>query len=432
MVTARFVVPDRIFVLGFAGNTTNQFPDEWIKLTNGFVTVVGRSEYQQALRVPQEINIIANIDYADGFEPTLEKIKQINGSVLVLASGDPGFFGPVRRLRQLLPNCETFVAPAPSSVSQAAARLAINYEDATVVSFVGRDPSASLNSLNEFCVQKREKLFVLTPSKTAIRTVISHFANNQLPYKLDIFMNLGFQSELHVEVEFPIDDDFYVKLPDTSYAVVVARMVARGNRTPMVVASAGNLAVNTSESSDLGNTFNHTYISRGSMITKIEIRQLVIAKLAPWRLSVGATIWDLGAGSGSVGLDALRIRPDLNLIAVDNDPSAIDMIKENANNLGLQVTAVLGNSEKLLNSLKPPEAVFIGGGGSLVIEQVIELLGNGVQIVASSVTLAAASKALELLGNQIMVQIHHITQLGKSGNRLDGYNPIFISWKDAT
>src|SRR6266545_369479 len=106
---------------------------------------------------------------------------------------------------------------------------------------------------------------------------------------------------------------------------------------------------------------------RGGMITKAEVRALALARLGP---GVGDLVWDVGAGSGSVGVECARLGAAV--IAVDRDPLACKLVAANAERHGVAVQVVGGTAPEALVALPYPDAVFVGGGGD-ALEAVLRL-----------------------------------------------------------
>src|SRR5206468_242461 len=104
------------------------------------------------------------------------------------------------------------------------------------------------------------------------------------------------------------------------------------------------------------------FAHRDSMVTKAEVRALVLARLGP---RVGDLVWDVGAGSGSVAVECARLGAAA--VAVDRDPAACDLVRRNAGGFGVPVEVVLGAAPAALAALPDPDAVFVGGGGPDVL-----------------------------------------------------------------
>ncbi|MGE5583043.1 MAG: precorrin-6Y C5,15-methyltransferase (decarboxylating) subunit CbiT [Bacillota bacterium] len=132
----------------------------------------------------------------------------------------------------------------------------------------------------------------------------------------------------------------------------------------------------------------------GCPMTREEIRALVIAKL---QLAKSQVVWDIGAGAGSVAVEAGRIVGSGRVFAVEAKPERKALIEENAAKFGLSnIEAIQGTAPEVFNALPPADRVFIGGsGGRLpsIIERLVSKLQPGGRIVMTAVTLETLTQA---------------------------------------
>lgn len=122
------------------------------------------------------------------------------------------------------------------------------------------------------------------------------------------------------------------------------------------------------------------------LLTKRVLRAFALAVLAP---TAGEHLWDLGAGTGSIGIEWCRLGPDLSADAVERDPVRCERIQTNARNLGVasRLRVHTGAVEVVLNGLQPPNAIFVGGGVTDdALQRCWEVLPVGGRLAAHSVT----------------------------------------------
>jgi precorrin-6Y C5,15-methyltransferase (decarboxylating) len=177
------------------------------------------------------------------------------------------------------------------------------------------------------------------------------------------------------------------------------------------------------------NAFRH---ERG-LITKSEIRAVTLSKLMLDRPDL--VLWDLGAGSGSVGIEAARFLPGGWVYAVEKRAERIEQIAENRDRFGVgNLTAVAADLPGGMEGLPDPDRVFVGGGGKGLPEILRaaagRLRGGGV-IVVNTVLIQSVSAAvevlkdLELTTDLIQIQVS-VARAMPWGERLGAQNPVWI------
>jgi precorrin-6Y C5,15-methyltransferase (decarboxylating) len=168
------------------------------------------------------------------------------------------------------------------------------------------------------------------------------------------------------------------------------------------------------------------------MITKREIRLLSLCYLA---LHPGEVFWDVGAGSGSVALEAARLSSSLQVFAIEKSQDAMAHIVHNVQTFALaNVQPIWGEAPEAFASLPDPQAVFIGGsGGRLadIIPAVVQRLMPGGRLVLNCITLENFALGWELLRGQQLhvdatsVQLAYTRPLGTL-HRFEADSPLFI------
>lgn len=301
-------------------------------------------------------------------QPELDQLltRYSNTAVAVLASGDPMFYGIGSTLVRLLGPDRITVLPHPSSVSLAAARLGWPLTDVDVVSAVGR-PLALLQPV----IQPGRRVLVLVSEPTAaaeLRVLLQ--ARGYGASEITVLSDLG--SEL--ESIRPADDQPHGRLSILAVECVADPDAPLLPRTPGLPDNA---------------------YDQDGQITKYEVRALALAALAP---IPGQLLWDVGAGSGSIGIEWLRCHPANRAIAIEPRPDRLALIKANANTLGVPgLQIVEGAAPGALAGLPRPDAIFIGGGVTVsgVVDACWSALRPGGRLVANAVTIESEQTVIE-------------------------------------
>jgi precorrin-6Y C5,15-methyltransferase (decarboxylating) len=166
------------------------------------------------------------------------------------------------------------------------------------------------------------------------------------------------------------------------------------------------------------------FAARGGLVTKAEVRAVALGKLA---LPASGVIWDVGAGSGSVAIEVAAIALQSRVIAIERHADDVRRIEANARAHGVTIEVVNGEAPGVLEPLPDPDRVFVGGGGTAVLDAVLARLRPGGRVVATFAALDRAAAAYERLGNLAEVSVARGMPLA-GGVRLQAENPVFVVW----
>jgi len=335
----------------------------------------------------------------------LDDVAAHRGPSCVLASGDPGFFGIVRSLSARLGDERLVVHPAPSSVALAFARLALPWDDAVVASCHTGDAVRAAAAVAHAPVAA-----VLcgpeAPPEAVGAALLAHGAHHRL---VAVGTRLGEQGE---QVQRCSDlSELAAGRFDHRSVVVLAHPSPAATR-PAALPGGRPLSA-----------FAH----RASMITKPEVRSVVLGKLD---LPERGVLWDVGAGSGSVAIEAALAAPGLRVIAVERDAGDAERTMANASALGAVVEVVVGAAPAALAGLPAPDRVFVGGGGLAVLDAGASALRGGGRIVATFAAVDRAAEAYRRLGSLVQVSVDRADVLPDGGIRFAADNPVFVAWGD--
>jgi precorrin-6B C5,15-methyltransferase / cobalt-precorrin-6B C5,C15-methyltransferase len=168
-----------------------------------------------------------------------------------------------------------------------------------------------------------------------------------------------------------------------------------------------------------------SFAHRDGMITKAEVRAIVLGKL---ELPARGVLWDVGAGSGSVAVECARLCPGLRVIAVERNAEDAARVRTNAATHGVSVEVVHGEAPSALSLLPDPDRVFVGGGGLEVLDAALPRLRPNGTVVATFALLDRAVQAQKRLGRLVQVGISRGVETGDLGIRLSAENPVFLCW----
>jgi precorrin-6Y C5,15-methyltransferase (decarboxylating) len=331
-------------------------------------------------------------------------------SVVVLASGDPLFFGIGSILVKALGPENVAIYPNISSIAAAFARIKEPWSQVRVVSLHGRKNDwAVFKALNEATAVAVFTDPVRNPAWIAKRLVAEDYAN----IKICVLESLGTDAERY---------NWY------SLAQASEMTFSEPN---LVVLKRNDQEQEMKITPRLGIPDNY-FVHQKGLITKSEIRAISLSKL---QLLPDHVLWDLGAGSGSVSVEAALLARRGKIIAVEKNLARIEQIKINMNQFGITnmevVQAVLPDG---LAGLPQPDRIFIGGGGRNLAKIIKVAVGflkiNGIVVINTVLmpNVLKAMETLETLGlktSMVQAQVSHSRKMPWA-ERLEAQNPVWI------
>ena len=359
----------RVYVIGMGmGNPATLTREAWDALAASGL-VIGSARLVEALAdLPaRRLCLVDPARIAGELRAACEPVAS------VVMSGDVGFYSGATRLYPLLEGMDVHAIPGVSSLSYLCARLRTTWQDAWVVSAHGRAHDAA------GAVQTHAKTFLLTGGATSAREVCAEL----------VARGLG-EVRVHVGERLSYDDERIVcgtaaELAGRSFASLSAMLVT--NEHPLTP------EVRAPELPDA------SFVRGKVPMTKQEVRQLAICKL---RIRPGDTVWDVGAGTGSVSVEAARAACAGRVFAIEHSPEALGLIEENRRRFGLpNLHVVAGSAPAVLVGLDAPDRVFVGGSaGSLEAILRAALAANpAVRLCVTAVTLETLSCLLACVGS---------------------------------
>lgn len=342
-------------------------------------------------------------------EPALNALSTLAGgeSGVVLASGDPGFFGAVRALRER--GMRPTILPATSSVQRLMASVGRSWDDVVVVSAHGRDLAQAVN-----VCRARPAVVVLTAPGAGPARLGSGLAGWRRT--MVVAEDLGGPNEALTTIEPADAAQRTWREPNIVLSVTELDSVpkrgwhAGGEPLP----PATGWALHEDE-------FSH----RDGMVTQSEVRAVILAKLAP---RLGTLVWDVGAGAGSVAVECARMGAAT--IAIESDEAQVVRLITNATSHGVDVRVEEGVAPKVLRDLPRPDAVFVGGGGPEVVASCAHVGASRVVVALAAVDRVAPTRdALRAAGYEVegaQLSVSRLADLPDGAARLVAANPVVL------
>ena len=295
---------------------------------------------------------------------SLEPVLSRRGEpVCVLASGDPMFYGVGASLARQVAAEELTILPAPSSVSLAAARVGWPLQEVVTLSVVAR-PLAAINAH----LASGVRLLVLSNDGSSPALIAALLTERGFgPSRISVFEHLGGPAERRIDGHAQAWE--HITVADLNLVAIDCLADANAPRLSRLAGLPDS-------------AFKHD-----GQLTKRDVRAMTLARLAP---VPGELLWDVGAGSGSIGIEWMRTHPSCRALAIEANTGRQGLIEHNRDALGVPgLQLVRGKAPEALTGLETPDAIFIGGGVTRagVLDTCWQQLRPGGRLVANAVTL---------------------------------------------
>jgi precorrin-6Y C5,15-methyltransferase (decarboxylating) len=350
----------------------------------------------------------------NGISPALDHVARLadEHQVCVLASGDPLFFGIGSLVVRKVGAEHVEVIPQPSSIQWAFARAGLKWDDAVVLSLHGRPREGFLTRL-----KRHAKVAVLTDEENSpFRLAAYMVQHNETAWRAWVCENLGGPDE-RVRACSVVELQSLSDIGSLN-VLILERRDPRW-RSPTTI------------------PFLHEEVfakraPKKGLITKREARLLTLAALG---LRPDSVVWDIGAGSGSVSIEAALLSPQGRIYAVEVDPEGVEICRENLHAHAVDnVRVIAGRAPEALSDLEVPDAVFVGGSkGSMeaIIDAVLARLKPGGRLVVNAITLENAADAYQAFRRRGLVPEVTLLQVARAEPlahylRYEALNPIQI------
>ena len=415
-------IPRKIYVIGL---NSFKFEDLSSKLKNLIIktnTIAAPETYINEIEKWSNNFLKQKVFYSSKSNNELISwLEKQNNDVVLISRGDPLWFGIGRFLLENIPMDELTFYPANTCIQLAFSKLKIPWQDTTFISIHGRDSTKLLKALKS----KKSSLAIITDSKNKGLEIIKHnlieLRLNNL-YDFWLCEEIGFENEKIRKLD--IKEDLPCDISDINIVILIKKAKDR------IIENIPLFGLND----DIYKTFS----DRPNLLTKREIRIQILADL---ELPESGVIWDIGAGCGSIGLEALKLRPKLKLYCIDKRIGSKNLIKENSKKLNVRPENIFENDINYFFSnlfdkvLEPPSRVVIGGTDKktkiIIIEKLSVNMSKGDIIVVPIIEIESIKELKDALKkNNFEVDLNLIqtykTLSISDGSRLDPNNPVFL------
>ncbi len=328
-------------------------------------------------------------------------------SIVVAFSGDIGFYSGTKKLLNALEelSVEVELLCGVSSVVYFASKLQTSWEDMKLISVHGRNQNLIA------AVKNHEKVFSLAGYKESIQDICQKLIENGLS---EVKLSVGCQ----------------LSYPEETITIGTPQELLHFDEEGLCVVVIEN---SKAEDSIITHGLPDEYFERGNApMTKEEIRSISISKLA---LTKQAIIYDIGAGTGSIGLECALQSADGIVYAVEKKQDALELLEKNKKHLGVtNLEIIAGEAPAVLKNLPAPTHAFIGGSNGNMKEIIQRLLDKNpnVRIVINCIALETVAEVMNFL-KEISFDYQDIVQVsvGKSKtlgkyHMMMGQNPVYI------
>jgi len=347
-------------------------------------------------------------------------LRSQKSDVILISRGDPLWFGIGRILLENFSKDELNFYPSNTCIQLAFSKLKIPWQDTVNVSIHGRDPTKLVEALKA----RPSSLAIITDSNNkSLETIKKHLLELNLIDLYDFWLceEIGFDNEniRKLNLKEPLPSDI------SSLNIVVLTKTKKNfsNKIPLF---------------GINDSIFKTFDDRPNLLTKREVRVQILADL---ELPKNGVIWDIGAGCGSIGLEALKLRPNLDLFCIDKRIGSKALILENSKRLGVKPKFIFEEDiiktlhTRNLSSLEKPNRLVIGGCDKKTKLQIINIMAQSMRIgdiivipIIDIQTIKDLKEELEdknFKTNLNLIQTYKSLSIAE-GMRLEPNNPVFL------
>lgn len=402
-----------VSIIGFGDDGLDAVPEATRKLIQEADLLAGNQRSLDLVPATKAKRIVIGTD----LEAVVQGIQSSGAKrVAVLVTGDPLFYGLARFLCERLGRDQCEIVPHVSSMQLAFARVKENWDEAYLTDLANH----SLTSVVER-IRTAEKVGLFTTEALSPAEVCRALAERRIDYfTVYVCENLGARDErvTRGSVEEIVGQSF-----DPLNVMVLVRDADAPDRAR---APHGRSLFGNPDEVFIQSTPKH------GLLTPAEVRALALGQMG---LDARSIVWDVGAGCGSVSVEAAQLVPGGEVYAIEQDAEDVELIRENSQRFGVSnVSPVLGQAPEAWADLPDPDAVFLEGSGREVVriaELAFERLQPGGRLVANVISIGALDELRLSLGKHAAVVQVWMINVARGTDQLqrlrfDALNPTFL------
>lgn len=405
----------KVYLIGIGMGSESSLTKEAIDILSQVAVVVGAKRMVDSFRNTsiwikrEEMGDLPEVYVEYHSTRIAEYIEDLEQSpVAVLLSGDVGFCSGAKKLLKALEFCEVMMISGITTVSYLASRFNLSWEDMNLTSLHGTT-NAIINRIHH-----NSYTFTLLGGKDSV----NQLCNLLVEYGME-------QVKLHVgECLSYANEKLQTINPEEGYM---------GEQQEL----AAVIIENPDPCKEINSSIDDEDFIRGKVpMTKAEVREVSISKL---KLTKDAICYDVGAGTGSIGIEIACQSPDIKVYAIEKNAEAVELIEQNKRKFRVDNLSVIeGLAPQALEELPAPTHVFLGGttGNLESIINTIWKKNPTVRIVLNAIALETVAQAIafekqhpEMQSEVVQLQVSKARTLGDY-HMMTGQNPIYIiTWQ---
>ncbi len=385
----------KIQIIGIGDDGVDGLTEAARKIVRDAEVLVGSRHNLSVVRSTSAEKIVTGGD----LEELVDQLTQRQGKrMVVLATGDPLFYGVARFLCQRMGKDRFEVIPHVSTMQLAFARVKESWDEAYLANLATVDLTRLVEK-----TRTAEKVGLFTSEVVTPGQVAAALLEQQIDYfTAYVCENLGSPDERVTQGELS-------EIQHQTFSPLNVLVLVRQPDVPdRPAALAGQRLFGNADE-----TFAQSQPKRG-LLTPLEVRAIALALLD---LGPRSIVWDVGAGSGSVSIEASRLASEGTTYAIEMDAADHGMLRENAQRFGASnLIPILGQAPEAWADLPDPDAIFVGGTGRAV-QRITELAfarlrsgGRMVINVGSIDNLSSVHGSLKRLAGDVSLRMINIAE----------------------